>query len=105
MITTAHALSLGNVRLRMLFALLASLAPALVPAFGQDTSTARWEGRPISRIEFNPPQQPLPPEELTRLLPLKAGSALRMDDVREAIKKLYATGRFADVSIDASEDG
>jgi outer membrane protein insertion porin family len=113
MITTAPALShtllWKNVRLRMLVALLAGSATAFGPVFGQvpgqDTATARWEGRPISRIEFKPPQQPLPPEELTRLLPLKAGGTLRMDDVRDAIRKLYTTGRFADVSIDASLDG
>ena len=90
----------------MLVALLAGLAPAFGPVFGQvfgqDQTTARWEGQPITRIEFDPPQQPLPSEELTRLLPLKAGGTLRMDDVRDAIKKLYSTGRFADVSIDAS---
>jgi outer membrane protein assembly complex protein YaeT len=109
MITTvpasSHALLLKNVRLRMLVALLAGLAPAFGPVFGQalgqDTSPARWEGRPISRIEFDPPQQPLTPEELSRILPLKAGSPLRMEDVRAAIQKLYSTGRFADVSIDA----
>ena len=105
MITTVHALSLKNVRLRMLVALLAGLAPAFGPAFGQDTPTTRWEGRPISRIEFDPPQQPLPLEELNRLLPFKAGNSLRMDDVRDAIQRLYSTGRFADVSIDASQDG
>ncbi len=87
----------------MLVALLAGLAPALVPAFGQDTSTARWEGRPISRIEFDPPQQPLALEDLNRILPLKPGSALRLEDVRDAIQKLYSTGRFSDVSIDATE--
>ena len=90
----------------MLVALLAGLAPAFGPVFGQvagqDTTTARWEGRLISRIEFDPPQQPLTLDELTRLLPLKAGSALRMDDVRAAIQKLYSTGRFADVSITVS---
>ena len=86
----------------MLVALVAGLAPAFGPAFGQDTPTARWEGRPISRIEFDPPQQPLPLEELIRLLPLKAGSSLRMEDVRDAIQKLYSTGRFSDVAIDAS---
>ena len=86
----------------MLVALLAGLAPAFVPAFGQDTSTARWEGRPISSIEFDPPQQPLAREELNRLLPFKTGEALHMRDVRDAIQKLYATGRFSDVSIDAS---
>jgi outer membrane protein insertion porin family len=99
MITTGHArphaLLLKNVRLRMLVALLAGLTPA----FGQQTPPARWEGRLISRIEFDPPQQPLPLEELTRLLPLKAGSSLRMEDVRAAIQKLYSTGRFSDVSI------
>ena len=105
----SHALLLNNVRLRTLVALLAGLAPAFGPVFGQvpgqDTSAGRWEGRPISRIEFDPPQQPLPLEELNRLLPLKAGSPLRMEDVRDAIQKLYATGRFADVSIDVSPAG
>ncbi len=105
MITTVHALSLKNVRLRTLVALLAGLAPAFGPAFGQDTPTARWEGRPISRIEFEPPQQPMPREELNRLIPLKQGAPLRMEDVRTAIQNLYSTGRFADVSIDSSDDG
>src|SRR5579863_3841308 len=92
----SHALLLKNVRLRTLVALLAGLAPAFGPVFGQvpgqDTSTGGWEGRPISRIEFDPPLQPLPLEELNRLLPLKTGSSLRMEDVRDAIQKLYATG-------------
>jgi outer membrane protein insertion porin family len=99
MITTVRALSLGNVRLRMLVALFAGLSPA----FGQDTPTARWEGRPISRIEFDPPQQPLTLEELNRLLPFKEGSSLTMAEVRQAIQKLYSTGRYSDVSIDASQ--
>ncbi len=103
MITTAHALSLNYVRLRTLVALLAGLVPAFGPAFGQDTPTARWEGRPISRIEFDPPQQPLPLEELNRLLPLKQGTPLRMEDVRSAIQKLYSTGRYSDVSIDVNQ--
>jgi outer membrane protein insertion porin family len=102
MITTVHALSLKNVRLRMLVALLAGLFPAFGPAFGQDTPMARWEGRPIARIEFDPPQQPLPLEELNRLLPVKAGGSLRMEDVRGAIQKLYSTGRYSDVSIDVN---
>jgi outer membrane protein insertion porin family len=92
---------LGNVRLRMLVALLAGLAPA----FGQGTLSARWEGRTVSRIEFDPPQQPLPLEELNTLIPVKAGSSLRLDEVRDAIQKLYATGRYSDISIDADPDG
>src|SRR5436190_3412538 len=101
MSTRKGALSLGDVRLRMLVALLAGLSPA----FGQDTIAARWEGRTVSRIEFEPQQQPLPLEELNRLLPFKAGDALRMDQVREAIQKLYATGRYSDISFQAEPDG
>jgi outer membrane protein insertion porin family len=101
MLTTKGAISLGDVRLRMLVALLAGLSPA----FGQDTLAARWEGRTVSRIEFEPQQQPLPLEELNRLLPFKAGDALRMDQVRDAIQKLYTTGRYSDISVQADPEG
>jgi outer membrane protein assembly complex protein YaeT len=84
--------------------MLVALLAGLFPAFGQDTLAARWEGRTVSRIEFAPPQQPLPLEELTRLLPFKAGDPLRMDDVREAIRRLYATGQFADIAFDANPE-
>jgi outer membrane protein assembly complex protein YaeT len=89
----------------MLVALLAGLALAFAPSFGQEAPASGWEGRLISRIDFEPMQQPLPPEELNRLLPLKVGNSLRLDDVRNAIHRLYATGRFSDVSIDANSDG
>src|ERR1041385_3594072 len=101
MLTTKGAISLGDVRLRMLVALLAGLSPA----FGQDTLAARWEGRTGSRIEFEPQQQPLPLEELNRLLPFKAGDALHMEQVRDAIQRLYSTGRYSDISIQADPEG
>src|SRR5262249_24667003 len=56
-------------------------------------------------IDFAPPDQPLPLDELERLLPLRPGSPLRQDDVHEALQKLFLTGRFADVIIDASPSG
>ncbi|HEY2842837.1 MAG TPA: outer membrane protein assembly factor BamA [Bryobacteraceae bacterium] len=89
----------------MPLALVAGLIFALVPASGQNISAARWEGQTVSRVEFDPPQQPLPLDQLTGLIPLKAGDPLRMPQIRDAIQKLYATGRFSDVSIDASADG
>jgi len=36
---------------------------------------------------------------------LKEGSPLHLDQVREGIQKLYATGRYSDVSIDANPEG
>jgi outer membrane protein insertion porin family len=89
------------VRLRMLLALLAGLASAS----GQGVPAVSWEGRTISRIEYDPQQQPLPRNELDRLLPLRPGAALSMEDVRSAIQKLYLTGRYADIAIDANADG
>ncbi len=53
----------------------------------------------IVSIAFQPADQPFPSSELDRLLPLHPGSPLKTEDVREAIRKLYATGRYSDVSI------
>jgi outer membrane protein insertion porin family len=95
---------LGNVRLRVLLAVVAGLAPA----FGQDAALAPgtvWEGRVISRIDWTPAEQPLPQDELDRLLPLHKGSVLSMEEVRAAIQNLYLTGRYSDVVIDADSDG
>ena len=56
-------------------------------------------GRPIVSVDFQPPDQPFPSEDLIKLLPLHPGSPLKTEDVREAIRKLYATGRYSDISI------
>jgi outer membrane protein insertion porin family len=64
-----------------------------------------FEGRTIARIDFDPPSQPLPRDELDRLLPLHAGSPLHQNDVRQALQKLFNTGRFADIAIDAQPLG
>ncbi len=75
-----------------------------VAASAQDAPTAapsRFEGQIIRSIRFDPPNQPIPFDELGRLLPLHPGSALHAQDARAALQKLYETGRFSDVSIDA----
>jgi len=77
-------------------------------AWGQSPEsggTTNFEGQVISRIDFNPPDQPLPRDELDRLLPFRTGGALRQDDVHQALQKLFDTGRFADVAIDAEPAG
>ncbi|MDP9114130.1 MAG: BamA/TamA family outer membrane protein [Acidobacteriota bacterium] len=70
-----------------------------VAASGQNTQIL--EGRSIQRIDFDPPAQPLPRSQLDRLLPLHVGSPLHQADVRQSLQKLFDTGRFADVTIDA----
>jgi len=80
--------------------LVLSLVVAVVIAPAQD-SAVDFEGRTIGRIEFVPPDQPFPRADLDRLLPFHPGSTLTRADIRAAIQKLYQTGRFADISIDA----
>ena len=58
----------------------------------------------ISRIDFDPPEQPLPRAELDRLLPLKPESPFNSEEIREAIRRLYATGRYSDVVISRRDE-
>ena len=60
-----------------------------------------YEGKTIARILFVPREQPVDPEELHRILPVKERTPLRLDDVRAAIARLYATGTYADIQVDA----
>src|SRR5581483_3909945 len=62
------------------------------------------EGRRIAAIRFDPALQPLPDAELVSLLPVKVGDAYSAAGIRQAIQKLYATGEYTDVAVDATEE-
>jgi len=78
--------------------LLGAAAAAQDAPAGNPTSFA---GRTVVSIDYDPPDQPIPRAELDRLLPLQVGSPLTPATVRAALQKLYETGRFTDVSIEA----
>jgi outer membrane protein insertion porin family len=65
-----------------------------------------FEGRVITRVEFEPPveSQPLPAAELNRRISVHQGAPLHLADVRASIQDLYSTGRYSDISIDAEND-
>jgi outer membrane protein assembly factor BamA len=71
-------------------------------AFGQANS---FVGREITGIEFSPVEQPLPRQQLDELLPIHTGDVVNMEGVRSAIQKLYDTGHFADIQVNAIESG
>jgi len=101
----ASRLSLGEVRPPVL--LLVTLLLGSV-ASGQDAKTANpsdWEGRTIERIDFEPTDQPLPRDEMDKLLSLHPGAALKIEDVRESIRRMYATGEFTDIVVDGEPVG
>jgi outer membrane protein insertion porin family len=61
-------------------------------------------GRNIVDIQYSPPDV-LHPADLERVQPLKKGNILSPDDVGEAIDRLFATGRFADIEVEAEASG
>jgi len=61
----------------------------------------KFEGQQILTIQFEPKEQPLVASELHDILPLKQGQPLRIADVRASIERLFATGRYADIQVDA----
>ena len=83
---------------------LLSLVAPMILLLGQDAS---WEGKRIAAIQFEPSRQPLDPAEINRILPLKRNQPLRLADVRASIERLFATGRYADIQVDAEpyQDG
>jgi len=60
-----------------------------------------WEGRPVVKIEFSPAAQPLSESYLGEVLPVKTGAPLRGAEVRGAIERLYATGQYEDIVVEA----
>ena len=62
---------------------------------------AQFVGKRIVNITFDPRYQPLAPEEINRILPLKRDQPLRLEDVRTAIERLFASGRYEDIQVDA----
>ena len=60
-----------------------------------------YEGKPVASIAFDPKLLPVPASELAAMAPLKKGEPLRMTDVRATIERLFATGRYDDIAVDA----
>jgi len=71
---------------------------------GAPAATSAFEGKPIVDIQFSAPQ-PLDSKDLARVQPLKKGQPLRAEDISNAIDGLFATGRFADIVVEAEASG
>jgi outer membrane protein assembly complex protein YaeT len=76
-------------------------------AWGHQSSpvqdAARYEGLRIAAIEFQPEDQPFSRMELDQRLPFAVGSEFHETGLRQAIQSLFASGRYADLAVDAAE--
>ena len=86
-------------RLGILLVMLVSCRASLM------AQVQNYEGSRISSIRFSPDAQPYPREVLDRVIRLELGGVLRLTEVSDAIQRLYETGRFIDVEVDAQLDG
>jgi len=64
-----------------------------------------FQGLPVAEIVFSPPAQPVPPARLVELIPLRAGQPLDPEAVRQSIQRMFQTGRYADIEVDAVRSG
>ncbi|MDP9113658.1 MAG: BamA/TamA family outer membrane protein [Acidobacteriota bacterium] len=72
--------------------------------FAAQAASSEFEGKRIDGIQFSG-VQPLDARDLARAQPLKIGQPLRTEDVAHAIDSLFATGRFADIAVEAEAAG
>ncbi|HLK21701.1 MAG TPA: POTRA domain-containing protein [Bryobacteraceae bacterium] len=78
-------------------------ALAVLTGIPYANAASPYEGRPIADIQFDPEKQPLETGQLKAMLPVQTGQPLRADDLRAAIQRLYATGEYSDISVDATD--
>lgn len=77
--------------------MLAALCPILANAAAND-----YDGKPIAGVQFDPSTQPLTLDQLVALLPLHIGQPLRASDVHDSIQRLFDTGEYSDIAVDAT---
>ena len=92
---------MSMVWLRSVRFLMVTLVGWTATARAASSDTRSYEGRPIVDIQFSPPEQPLASTDLEQAITLKKGVPLRMADIRESMQRLFATGRFEDIQVDA----
>lgn len=78
---------------------------ALPLALLQAQSSRQFEGKSIVAVEYQPAVQPLDRRDLERVQIVRTGSALRSADVADAIERMFATGRYTDIRVDAEARG
>ena len=73
-------------------------------AWAQESAPV-FVGRPIVSVEFEPAEQPLDAAVVRETVTVKPGSVYRQTDIRLSIERLYATGRYRDIQVDARASG
>jgi len=79
----------------------ALVAVILVGLRLQGGGVEEFEGKPLREVEFRPQAQPFQPDTLERILDLPRGQPLDIRQVSRAIVRLFASGRYEDIVVEA----
>ncbi|MDP9054774.1 MAG: BamA/TamA family outer membrane protein [Acidobacteriota bacterium] len=71
-------------------------------AGGIEAQVRSFEGRKIVQVAFDPQVQPLGAKDLFEIMPVKRDDLYSTANVRAAVERLYATGRYQDIQVDAT---
>ena len=85
------------VPMRFRLAILTALSSILLVAAPED-----FEDKPIAGVQFVPENQPLSLDQLMDIAMLRVGQPLHALDIREAIQRLFKTGEYDDIAVDAT---
>ncbi|MFL6415817.1 MAG: POTRA domain-containing protein, partial [Bryobacteraceae bacterium] len=72
----------------------------ILPVYGQQLA-----GRIVETIEYRPARQPIDPRDLARMQLVEAGQPLDPRQVAATLDRLYSTGLYDDLQVDARESG
>ncbi len=74
-------------------------------AFGPTLQGQEFAGKIITAIHYQPVRQPIDPRDLDRMLMVQAGRALETNQLAATIDRLYRSGLYDDIEVDAEPSG
>jgi outer membrane protein assembly complex protein YaeT len=80
--------------------LIVAISLAVAPPLAV-SAPADFFGKPVEEIVLAPRRQPLPVDEIVALIAIEPSEPLTADKVRGLIDRLYQTGRFEQIRVDA----
>src|SRR5579859_4602161 len=104
MVSAADAIRWSIVLTRLGWWIGVSMLAALCTVSPAVASNA-FEGKLIASVKFDPESQPLTFDQLLAMIPLHVGQPLHGSDLRDSIQRLYQTGEYVDIAVDATAEG
>ncbi len=90
-----------NTSRRHIFAILVLTTVSLPLAFGQE----QFQGKTVIAIDYQPAQQPIDPRDLVNDQLVEIGKPLELPKVAATIDRLWASGLYDDVQVEAVSSG